>query len=137
MFDTVTDRVDCAPPAGKPVPMLPPAARTVRDTGLDPQLLTSLLLKAAYGTGKTPLPVLAQSLRLSIGVLRELLTPMLAEQLVEVAWCGESDIDVHYQLTQAGKQAACACLTRSRYVGPAPVSAAVKSARVTRSACAK
>lgn len=132
MFDTVTDRVDCAPPARKPVPMLPPAARTVRDTGLDPQLLTSLLLKAAHGTGKTPLPVLAQSVRLSIGVLRELLTPMLAEQLVEVAWCGESDIDVHYQLTQAGKQAAAACLARSRYVGPAPVTLSSYRAMVER-----
>ena len=37
--------------------MLPPAARTVRDTGLDTQLLTSLVLKAACGTGKTALGV--------------------------------------------------------------------------------
>ncbi|HEX8477070.1 MAG TPA: ATP-binding protein [Telluria sp.] len=112
--------------------MLPPAARTVRDTGLDTQLLTSLLLKAAYDAGKTPLPVLAGKLRLSTGVLRELLTPMLAEQLVEVAWCGDSDIDVHYQLTLAGKQAAAACLARSRYAGPAPVTLASYRAMVER-----
>ena len=133
MFDTVTDRMAVAPP---PRPdaglMLPPAARTVRDTGLDAQLLTALLLKAAYGAGKTPLPVLASQLRLSVGVLRELLTPMLAEQLVEVAWCGDSDIDVHYQLTLAGKQAAAACLARSRYTGPAPVTLASYRAMVER-----
>ena len=133
MFDTVSERV-----AGESQPkpeagvMLPPAARTVRDTGLDAQLLTSLLLKAAYGTGKTPLPALAGKLRLSISVLRELLTPMLAEQLVEVAWCGDSDIDVHYQLTVAGKQAASACLARSRYAGPAPVTLATYRAMVER-----
>jgi hypothetical protein len=90
------------------------------------------LLKAAHGSGKTPLPVLANRLRLSIGVLRELLAPMLAEQLVEVAWCGDSDIDVHYQLTQAGKHAAAACLARSRYCGPAPVTLSAYRALVER-----
>jgi hypothetical protein len=111
---------------------LPLAARSVRDTGLDAQLLRSLLLKAAHGAGKTPLPLLAARLHLSISVLRELLTPMLAEQLMEVAWCGDSDIDVHYQLTLAGKQAASACLARSRYAGPAPVTLAAYRAMVER-----
>jgi hypothetical protein len=133
MFDTITDRIAPAPPLQPGIGlMLPPAARTVRDTGLDAQLLTSLLLKAAQGAGKTPLPVLASKLCLSVSVLRELLTPMLAEQLVEVAWCGDSDIDVHYQLTLAGKQAAAACLARSRYAGPAPVTLASYRAMVER-----
>lgn len=138
-MDTVAEHMAAAPQRYAPEErqeveaiQLPPAARTVRDTGLDAQLLTSLLLKAAYDTGKTPLPVLAGKLRLSIGVLRELLTPMLAEQLVEVAWCGDSDIDVHYQLTLAGKQAAGACLARSRYAGPAPVTLASYRAMVER-----
>ena len=128
MFDTV----DFQQQGSHEAPLLPPAARTVRDTGIDPQLLTSLLLKAAYGTGKTPLPVLANTLRLSISVLRELLAPMLAEQLAEVAWCGDSDIDVHYQLTQAGKHAAVAHFSRSRYAGPAPVTLAAYRAMVAR-----
>jgi hypothetical protein len=134
MIDTVTERDALAPQRTEPgiSTVLPPAARTVRDTGLDPQFLTALLLKAAHGTGKTPLPVLAGKLRLSIGVLRELLTPMLAEQLVEVAWCGDSDIDVHYQLTRAGKQAASACLARSCYAGPAPVPLPAYRAMVER-----
>ena len=63
---------------------LPLAVRSVRETGLDAQLLRSLLLKAAATTGKTPLPLLAARLHLSISVLRELLTPMLAEQLVDL-----------------------------------------------------
>lgn len=134
MFDTITDRSALAPPPpqSNSAFTLPPAARTVRDTGLDSQLLTSLLLKAAHGAGKTPLPVLASKLCLSVSVLRELLTPMLAEQLVEVAWCGDSDIDVHYQLTLAGKQAAAVCLARSRYAGPAPVTLASYRAMVER-----
>lgn len=132
MFDTAIDSVTLAQQASRIGTTLPPAARTVRDTGLDFQLLTSLLLKAAFGAGKTPLPLLANKLHLSIGVLRELLTPMLAEQLVEVAWCGDSDIDVHYQLTQAGKQAASTCLARSRYAGPAPVTLSAYRAMVER-----
>jgi len=112
--------------------LLPPAARTVRDTGLDPQLLTSLVLKAACGGGKTALGVLASKLCLSIGVMRELLAPMVTGQLAEVAWCGDADIDVHYQLTVAGKQAASACLARSRYAGPAPVTLSAYRAMVER-----
>jgi hypothetical protein len=131
MIDTVTARVEQRQePAVTAI--LPPAARTVRDTGLDAQLITALLLKAFHGAGKTSLPVLANVLRLSAGVLREVLTPMLAEQLVEVAWCGDGDIDVHYQLTVAGKQAAGACLARSRYAGPAPVTLASYRAMVER-----
>ncbi|MDQ2820938.1 MAG: ATP-binding protein [Pseudomonadota bacterium] len=115
---------DIAPFAPQASTQLPIAARSVRETGLDAPLLTSLLLKAAHGGGRTPLPVLAARLHLSISVLRELLTPMLAQQLVEVAWSGDSDIDVHYQLTLAGKQAADTCMARSRYAGPAPVTLA-------------
>lgn len=135
MIDTLTDNLafaQRAAPAPAASATLPPAARTVRDTGLDTSFLTELLLKVAHGSGKTPLPVLASKLRLSISVLRELLAPMMAEQLVDVAWCGDSDIDVHYQLTQAGKQAAAACLARSRYAGPAPVTLSAYRAMVER-----
>ena len=132
MIDTATDWEAPAQPRKEAGMLLPPAARTVRDTGLDQQLLTALLLKAAHGAGKTPLAILAGKLRLSIGVIRELLAPLVAEQLAEVAWCGDSDIDVHYQLTLAGKQAARACLARSTYAGPAPVTLSAYRAMVER-----
>jgi hypothetical protein len=128
----MTERQNFAPAGPGASATLPVAARSVRETGLEAQLLTSLLLKAAHGGGKKPLPMLAATLHLSISVLRELLTPMLAQQLVEVAWCGDSDIDVHYQLTLAGKQAASACMAQSRYVGPAPVTLASYRAMVER-----
>jgi energy-coupling factor transporter ATP-binding protein EcfA2 len=131
MIDTVADWEAQAQQRTEAL-ALPPAARTVRDTGLDPQLLTSLVLKTAHGTGKTALGVLASKLCLSVGVVRELLAPMIAQQLAEVAWCGDSDIDVHYQLTLAGKQAASACLARSRYAGPAPVTLSAYRAMVER-----
>ena len=99
----------------------PPQPKTVRDTGLELSLLVELATKVVYATGKAHLPVLAGKLRLSINVLREVLDFMLAEQLIEVAYRGDSDLDVHYQLTANGKLRAGDFLARCRYAGAAPV----------------
>jgi energy-coupling factor transporter ATP-binding protein EcfA2 len=93
----------------------------VRDTGLDPRLVTALTVKIMHTSGKIPLSLLTGRLRLSVSVVREVLQGLVAEQLAEVAWCGESDIDVHYQLTAFGQRAAAEYLAESRYIGPAPV----------------
>jgi energy-coupling factor transporter ATP-binding protein EcfA2 len=103
------------------VPVLPRQPRTVRDTGLEPRFVTALVVKAMHASGKTALSVLTGCLHLSISVVREVLQGLVAEQQAEVAWCGESDIDVHYQLTAFGQRAAAEYLAESRYVGPAPV----------------
>lgn len=103
------------------VPTLPRQPRTVRDTGLEPRLVTALTVKILHASGKIPLSLLTGRLRLSVSVVREVLQGLVAEQLAEVAWCGESDIDVHYQLTAFGQRAAAEYLAESRYIGPAPV----------------
>lgn len=103
------------------LPPLPPQPKSVRETGLEQPLLVELIAKCLYIGGRTHLPILTGKLRLSINVLRETLDFMLAEQLAEVAWRGESDIDVQYQLTTVGKQRAAAWLERCPYAGPAPV----------------
>jgi energy-coupling factor transporter ATP-binding protein EcfA2 len=125
-----------AAPAGGPdiAPVLPRQAKTVRDTGLEPRFVTDLVLKAIQAGGKAPLTLLAGKLRLSISVLREVLNPLIAEQQVEVAWCGESDIDMQYQLTAHGQRGAADALARCRYVGPAPVTLASYRAVVERQA---
>ncbi|WP_413673018.1 ATP-binding protein [Massilia cellulosiltytica] len=123
-------------PAGGPeiAPVLPRQAKTVRDTGLEPRFVTDLVLKAIQAGGKTPLTHLAGKLRLSISVLREVLNPLIAEQQVEVAWCGESDIDMQYQLTAYGQRGAADAMARCGYVGPAPVTLASYRAVVERQA---
>jgi energy-coupling factor transporter ATP-binding protein EcfA2 len=83
--------------------------------------VTELVAKAIHESGKTSLPVLSARLRLSMNVLREVLKQLVADQQAEVAWCGDTDIDVHYQLTAIGLRYAEACLAQCRYVGPAPV----------------
>lgn len=104
--------------------VLPRKPRTVRDTGLDARLVTGLVLKVLHAGGKTPLSLLTGRLRLSVSVVREVLQGLVAGQLAEVAWSGETDIDVHYQLSAAGLRAAGEHLAESRYAGPAPVTLA-------------
>lgn len=112
--------------------ILPRQAKSVRDTGLEPRLITELLVKTLHACGKTPLPVLSGKLKLSVSVLREVLSQQMAEQQLEVAWCGDSDIDVQYQLTALGQKSALEYLQSSRYVGPAPVPLAVYKSVVER-----
>jgi hypothetical protein len=118
----------------EPDAALPPQPRTLRDTGLPQQLVVELIAKVIYLSGRTHLPVLTTKLHLSINVLREALDFLVAEHVAEVAWRGESDIDVQYQLTAAGKQRASGWMERCRYVGPAPVTLEAYRAMVERHA---
>jgi hypothetical protein len=117
---------------GEIVTRLPAQPKTVSDTGLELALLVELATKTMYSAGKMHLPVLMGKMRLSFSVLREVLGFMLAEQVVEVAWRGDSDLDVHYQLTATGKVRAAEYLARCRYVGPAPVTLQAYSDLVLR-----
>jgi energy-coupling factor transporter ATP-binding protein EcfA2 len=60
------------------------------------------------------------------------LSAATVEQQVEVAWSGDSDIDVQYQLTPIGQRAALACLAECSYIGPAPVTLDAYRAMVER-----
>lgn len=105
----------------EPASILPRQPRNVRDTGLEARLVTALTVKIMHASGKIPLSLLTGRLRLAVSVVREVLQGLVAEQLAEVAWQGDSDIDVQYQLTGFGQRAAAEYLAESRYIGPAPV----------------
>lgn len=107
--------------AGETGAVLPRQPRTVRDTGLEPRFVTALVVKTMHAGGRIALSVLTGKLRMSVGVVREVLQELVATQQAEVAWSGDSDLDVHYQLTAFGQRAAAEYLAESRYCGPAPV----------------
>jgi hypothetical protein len=107
--------------AGEIGAVLPRQPRTVRDTGLDARFVTALVVKTMHAGGRTPLSLLSGKLKLSVGVVREVLQDLVATQQAEVAWAGDSDLDVQYQLTAFGLRAAAEYLAESRYCGPAPV----------------
>ena len=112
--------------------VLPRQPRTVRDTGLDARLVTALVIKTLHAGGKTPLSRLTGRLRLSVSVLREVLQGLVSTQQAEVAYSGDTDLDMHYQLTGIGQRTAGEHLAESRYIGPAPVTLAAWRAVVTR-----
>jgi energy-coupling factor transporter ATP-binding protein EcfA2 len=135
MLDTLLTGADLGrrgPPEPEPAALLPRQARTVHDTGLEPRFVTELVVKAIHGAGKVKLSVLAEQLKLSIGVLREVLAGLVTAQHAESAWCGDSDIDIQYHLTGQGQRAAAEYLAQSRYVGPAPVTLAAYRSVVER-----
>lgn len=111
---------------------VPPAPKTVQETGLDPAFLAALVLKSMHGAGKCLLPVLSGRLRLPVTVLRELLSQLVAESAAEVAWRGETELDLQYQLTAAGRLRAADALARCAYAGPAPVPLAAWREQVQR-----
>src|ERR1700741_2164691 len=115
--NSMIDTDDILQAALEQQPLLPAPPRTVRDTGLELQMLAELAAKSLYQIGKTHLPVLTTRLRLSINLLREVMDFLVAEQLAEVAWRGESDIDVKYQLTGRGRECAADWLERRPYAG--------------------
>jgi len=120
------DEVRTAPMARaeEPAALLPPQPKSLRETGLDQGFLVELVAKAIYVAGKIHLPLLAGKLKLSVNVLREVLDFMLGEQLAELTWRGDTELDVQYQLTGSGKLRAAEFLARNRYLGPAPVTLA-------------
>ncbi|WP_426194792.1 ATP-binding protein [Massilia sp. DWR3-1-1] len=121
-------------PDGDIEAIVPPHPTTLRDTGLERPLVLALLAKTIARCGKAHLPVLGGKLRLSMSVLREAIAMMLADQLIDVARRGDSDIDIEYQLTGPGQAFAAAALAECRYVGPAPVTLDALRAVIARDA---
>jgi hypothetical protein len=115
---------------------LPPAPRTVEETGLPQLLLLELTLKALHQHALAHLHELSQHLKLSAALLETLFTVLRKEQLVEVKARGALDGDVTYELTQAGRARADEALARNQYSGAAPVPLGAYAARVRQQSVA-
>lgn len=100
---------------------LPPAPRTVQDTGLEPLFLAELTGKVLFAHGQMSLAALCNHLKLPATVLESVLGFLRTERLCEVAKRGGTDGDVYYQLTDTGRARAATFAERSRYAGAAPV----------------
>jgi hypothetical protein len=101
---------------------LPVAPKTIDETGLPLLFLVELAAKVLFLRGRSKLTDLAQHLRLGATVVESLLTFMRTERVCEIARRGETDGDVHYNLTDQGRTRAAEFLQRSQYAGAAPVS---------------
>ena len=81
---------------------LPSPPRTVEDTGLHVLFLVELAAKILFLRGRLRLTELSQHLKLPATVVDAVLSFMRTERICEVARRGETDGDVHYNLTDTG-----------------------------------
>jgi hypothetical protein len=110
----------------------PRAPRTAEETGLSAAFLFDLTLKTLYYQNEMRGTEIAEALRLPFNVLEETLEALKRERLIEVKGNdGPSRAAYRYIILSAGRDRAREAMTVSRYVGPAPVSLAEYSRRVT------
>ncbi|MGA3317679.1 MAG: hypothetical protein ABSC64_14715 [Candidatus Korobacteraceae bacterium] len=102
--------------------MPPPSPESVADVGVRQAFLEDLALKVLYVGGPLSLRELASQMRLSFGVVKELLHRLRAEHLCEVT--GITGNIPEIAITSPGRTRALELLSSNQYAGPAPVSLA-------------
>ncbi|NMG28604.1 ATP-binding protein [Aromatoleum evansii] len=131
-----------APSSARVIPIdeagaFPRAPRTLEDTGLPLLFLVELASKLLFVRGQMRLTEISHQLHLPAIVLENLLAFMRAERICEVMRRGETDGDILYELTDAGRARATEYLGRCKYAGAAPVSLAAYVAQVERQSVTK
>jgi predicted ATPase with chaperone activity len=117
---TVSVEPEPTPPGEAP---FVPQPTTVKETGLELSTLVDLMLKTIYFYGRPSARILSEQLSLSFTVMEELIGFLRQEQAVEVVGsAGIGEQAYQYALTDRGRKKAEEALSRSQYVGPAPVS---------------
>ena len=105
-----------------PNPFQPPAPPgSLRETGIDRDLIQGLLLKLGYVSSQFSTEVASQKLHLPIPLLAEMLEEMRRDTLVEVLG-SSGPLGYRFTLSQKGRDRAVRALEVSGYLGPAPVS---------------
>jgi hypothetical protein len=102
----------------------PKAPRSIAETGLSTSSVLNLMTKAIMATGEVTASFIGATLKLTSGVVRELIEEANKRRLLEAL--GSTVIEggapeVRYALTTAGLQWARQALEQNEYVGPAPV----------------
>jgi len=119
-MDTVARRAPA--PAQQTAPsILAPRPGTIAETGLSQTFLDDLLVKHLYTCGALSLRQLTERLALSGSIIEALLGFLRRDGRVEVLPARGTETAIVYGLTEKGRTIALEGLTRSGYVGPAPV----------------
>jgi hypothetical protein len=103
---------------------LPKPPRNILDVGLSKAFLTDLTLKIIHYSGTPAFTQLTRRLGLSPNIVQQLVTALAEDRLVEVM--SHSDLytgNHRYRLSERGMSRVAQALERSRYAGPAPVTA--------------
>lgn len=118
----------------KALKMAPLAPRKIADTGLNTPFMTNLLLKFMYVKSLETASELSADTKLPANIVADLLE--LAKEAALVSVLGAAGLsltaELRYELTGQGRERAADALSRSQYLGPAPVRLADYIARITR-----
>lgn len=115
---------------------VPPAPRSVEDTGIDPVFLLQLMLKGMFLERMEVPSQLAEVLKLSVGIINKLLQDAKDRKLVETLGAaiggGGAIPEMRHALTKAGREWTQEAIENSQYFGPAPVSLEAWQDRILR-----
>ena len=109
---------------------------SLRETGIDRDVLLGLLLKVCYTASQTSTELAAARLLLPIPLIAELLEELRRENLVEILG-SSGPIGFRFTLSQKGRDRALRAMEVSGYVGPAPISLEAYTASVQNQAAAR
>ncbi|MEO7501362.1 MAG: AAA family ATPase [Gemmatimonadaceae bacterium] len=112
----------------------PPKIATMAETGLDEMFLQGLVLRVMYAHGlKTPSEV-ADIVRLSVAIVRDVMERLRARALLEPLGADASgrQLDLRYGISAVGREWVQEGLKQTVYTGPAPVPLAAWQAQVER-----
>lgn len=104
--------------------MFPPQPKTLLEVGLSKAFLTDLMLKIVHYSGTPSMAQLIRRLGLGPAIVQQLASALAEERLLEVI--SQSDLytgNYRYRLSEKGRARVAEALERSRYAGPAPVTA--------------
>ncbi len=115
-----------ADPAALPVAeiegiLLPASPSSLKDTGIDPEVLLNLTLKLACISPHFDTDSATRQLRLPLSLTAELLEQLRAQKLIEVLG-GAGPFTYRFRVTKAGRERGEWLMAISGYVGPLPVS---------------
>ena len=112
----------------------PPEPKTLEEAGLKIGLLSDIALKFLYYAGSATGMQVAQEIRLPwTGVMEHVIDHLAQEKLVDLrGGKGFGRASVDFVLTEKGREYAKDALTRTTYVGPAPVPIEQYNALITQ-----
>ena len=95
--------------------------RNIEETGLTIDFIAALLCKYLYANGITDLHQLSENIALSGTILETVLDELRKQHHVEILAATPDSQGLRYVLTDKGTAEALMALTKSGYIGPAPV----------------
>lgn len=113
--------------------IFPPAPRTLLDVGLSKAFLSDLVMKVIHYSGTPSIAQLTRRLGLGQQMVTLILQGLAEDRLIEVL--SQSDLytgNYRYRLSERGYTRVLQALERTRYAGPAPVTAEQYSEVVRR-----